>query len=335
MSARKINLKAELQAEIAAQGPMPFLDYMGRCLKHYYSHLQAIGSEGDFVTAPQLGPYFADALAHALAPHLADCPTIVELGAGTGQLAVDLLQQLEQLQVLPKAYIIQETSPSLRAIQADRVQQLPARLAERVQWGLSDQIAGLLIANEVFDALPVERFIQTAAGKKRRGVDYKQDHFVEVTLDEPIDFAVPEVEFAEGYASEFCPGLGAFLDTILPYFQKGMAWIIDYGYERQEYYAPYRPNGTLQAYFQHQLVSPFFKPGAVDLTAHVDFTTLAELFIARGWRIDFLKPQNRFLLEEGVLERYPLTPEHYALKRLLDPRLMGEHFKVMRAEIAF
>ena len=370
MHAQRNALELSLRAEIAARGPIPFVEYMTRCLSEYYSHLSEIGQAGDFVTAPELGPYFADALAHAIAPRLVDYSVIVELGAGTGQLAFDLLKNLAQLNALPEAYFIQETSPSLREVQAQKLRSLPQEISQIVSWQKPDQIKGILIANEVFDALPVERFIQTESGKKRLGIDWQNDQFVEVILDEVLDFnpfgvdtdpmlgqdllpaqtvltalrnsrsanpaqALDQYDFEIGYRSEYCPGLGAFLDTILPVFESGLAFVIDYGYERGDYYAPYRRNGTLQAYFQHREVSPFEKPGDVDLTAHVDFTTLAELMMARGWQIDFLKPQNQFLLEQNLLERFPLTAEHYALKRLLDPRLMGEVFRVMGAHLSF
>ncbi len=310
---------------------MPFVDYMARCLAEYYGNLSAIGQAGDFVTAPELGPYFADALAHAIAPHLAAFPVMVELGAGTGQLAFDLLKKWDAMDCLPETYFIQETSPSLREIQAKKLRSLPEPLRKKVSWQKPDAIQGILLANELFDALPVERFIQTESGKKRLGVAWQKDRFVEVILEESIDFNPPGIVFENVYRSEFCPGLGDFLDQIGSVFKSGKAFVIDYGYERQDYYAAHRSNGTLQAYSEHCEVSPFEKPGCVDLTAHVDFTTLAELMMARGWQIDFLKPQNQFLLEQKLLERYPLTAEHYALKRLLDPRLMGEVFKVMGA----
>ncbi len=331
MSVAKNQLEDHLRAKIAAQGPLPFLEYMALCLDAYYGRLQAIGRAGDFVTAPELGPYFADALAHALAPQLKRYPVLVELGAGTGRLAFDLLTILDRLGVAPEAYFIQEISPALAAVQAQTLDALPAHLRQRIHWQLPDQIEGILLANEVLDALPVERFIQTDQGIKRLGVDWQNGQFVEVILEQLLDFDPPGMVFENGYRAEFCPGLGAFLETILPRFKTGCAFFIDYGYEREDYYAPHRFNGTLQAYSQHQEVSAFLHPGQVDLTAHVDFTSLAELMIAHGWQIDFLKPQNQFMLEQDIMSRYPLTPEHYALKRLLDPRLMGEVFKVMAA----
>ncbi len=333
VSTRKNILEDQLRAAIAERGPLPFVEYMTHCLNAYYGGLRQIGQAGDFVTAPELGPYFADALAHALLPYLATHPVMVEWGAGTGQLAFDLLRILDQLGTVPEAYVIQEFSPTLRAVQAEKFQTLPAHLQARISWQMPSQVKGILIANEVFDALPVERFIQTASGKKRLGVDWQNDQFVEVELPEAVDFNPPGLEFAQGYRSEFCPGLDAFLEKALAPFQQAVAFVIDYGYEREDYYAPQRCNGTLQAYSQHREVSPFAQPGEVDLTAHVDFTTLAERLMARGWQIDFLKPQNQFMLEQNILTRYPLTAEHYALKRLLDPRLMGEVFKVMRARM--
>ncbi len=331
MFAAKNSLACSLKQDIISHGPLPFVDYMRRCLTAYYGHLETIGAAGDFVTAPELGPYFAVGLSHAIVPHLQQHPVIIEWGAGTGQLAFDLLLALDRAGVVPQAYVIQEWSPSLRAVQIQRLQALPAQLYQRVSWECPDAVDGILLANEVFDALPVERFVQMNHVKKRLGVGWQENQFTEVVLDQEVNFCPPGIDFASGYRSEFCPDLDLLLDQMLRPFKRGIALIIDYGYEREDYYAPYRSNGTLQAYFQHQEISPFLKPGEVDLTAHVDFTALAEAMMARGWQIDFLKPQNRFLLEHHMMSHYSLTPEHYALNRLLDPRLMGEVFKVMGA----
>ena len=121
-----------------------------------------------------------------------------------------------------------------------------------------------------------------------------------------------------------------FLNPILQAFKQGRALIIDYGYERERYYEAGRRDGTLLAYHRHQLISPFEAPGECDITAHVDFTAVAEMFLAQNWQIEGLIPQGQFLIEEGVLDRYPLD-QHHPLRRLIDPRLMGEIFQVLIA----
>lgn len=332
--------------------PIPFSEYMQHCLFHpetgYYTQLQAIGRQGDFVTAPECGPYFADALAEYCAGQLSICknPIIMELGAGTGRLAYDLLLGLEKRGRVPERYLICEKSESLKTVQREILAALPDALFARVEWWVAPppqpsstreegrSLEGVLIANEVFDALPLERFVKTTEGLERLYVAWTPNP-IEISLHEPFPWQdqVPWQTLPEGYRSEFCPGYGPFLASILPVFKKGIALIIDYGYTREDYYHPSRREGTLQAYQNHQVVSVFHEPGHCDITAHVDFTHLAECFIAQGWQIDFLQPQAQFLLAQNILERYPLSVEHYGLKRLLDPRLMGEIFKVMQCTL--
>ena len=299
-------LAQKLKTQIVASGPISFSEYMAACLFDpewgYYTNLKAIGREGDFVTAPECGPYLAQAIAHCVKDKLQQLnnPVILELGGGTGQLAFDLLSALD-MQV---RYLILDKSPSLKALQQEKLKGFQVEWCERIE---VQDLEGLILANEFFDALPVERFVESEAGAVLTHVDYQNAEFVET---------------AKGERFEKCLILKEVLQPILAAFKHGIALVIDYGAERVT-------RSTLTAYHQHQIVSVFDRPGECDITAHVDFTDLAEAFLLKDWQVEFLKPQNQFLLEQGALPAAGIDPEHYALKRLLDPRLMGELFKVL------
>ena len=209
---------------------------------------------------------------------------------------------------MPLRYLILEKSPSLRMIQQKKLQAF-----QNIEWHEEITMAGLegvILANEFFDALPVERFVRHDTGNVQTDVDYQNETFVET---------------GEGERCEKCLLYPEVLSPILKAFVKGGALIIDYGAEQLDH-------STLTAYQNHEIVSVFKDPGLCDLTAHVHFTDLAQVFIDCGWQIDFLKTQAHFLLEQGILPETGLNAENYGLKRLLDPRLMGERFKVMKAE---
>lgn len=326
-------LKRKLEERIKKEGSLTFSEYMALCLFDpeygYYTKLKAIGRSGDFVTSPELGPYFAQAIANYLASELKQFQNavIVELGGGTGQLAYDLLNALKEKACLLSRYLIIEKSPSLKALQQEKLK----AFGDLIEWQeefVESNVEGVLLANEFFDALPVERFVKTEKGLKQLGVTFDQNQFVEIELESylhmPNDLPI-------GYRSERCCSLQPVVHSLVKAFKKGLALIVDYGDVQERYYHFARNNGTITAYQDHQIVSVFDDPGAADLTAHVDFTYLAECFVAEGWEIEFLKPQNRFLLEQGILPAHGIDAEHYALKRLLDPRLMGELFKVLVA----
>ncbi len=299
-------LARKIKDRIASQGPIPFSEYMDLCLfdpEHgYYTNLKEMGRRGDFVTAPECGPYFAKALAHFLEPKVQvfKNPVIFELGGGSGQLAFDLLSFL----AIPVRYIILEKSPSLKAIQQQKLAGLSVEWVDDV---LEQGLEGVILANEFFDALPVERY--TEAGQSY--VDYQEGQFFET---------------GEGQRFEKCLLFKEILSPILGAFKQGLALVIDYGDEVIDH-------STLTAYKNHQIVSVFDSPGDCDITAHVNFTDLAEIFIQNAWEIDAFKTQAEFSLEQGILPERGLDTENYAIKRLIDPRLMGRLFKVMSAQL--
>jgi SAM-dependent MidA family methyltransferase len=340
-----MQLSRRLQAHLS-KGPLPFSSYMEFCLfdpeEGYYSRLTAMGAHGDFITAPECGPYLAHRIAHYFATQhgSGEAPVILELGAGTGRLAFDLLLKLEALDAVPEQYLILEKSTTLAALQKERLSALPSPLFAKVAWCQTlapNSLNGMVLANEVLDALAVERFCIQASEVKRLGVALEGGRLTEVPLEESL-LLPPALmhlvqDLGEGYRSEFCQGLPGFLHPILNAFKTGTALIIDYGYERERYYSRARTDGTLLAYSKHQLISPFAAPGQCDITAHVDFTFVAETCLAQGWTIESLKPQGQFLLEASdLLAHYPLSIDNYALRRLIDPRLMGEVFQVLEVQ---
>ncbi len=298
-------LAQKIKALITEKGPIPFSAYMELCLFDseygYYTKLTDIGKRGDFITAPECGPYFAKAIAGFLENKLAQLenPVILELGGGTGQFAQDLLSFLQT----KVQYFILEKSPSLRKIQKDKLTGHDVTWLEEVNFA---NVEGVVLANEFFDALPVERFTEEG---QQCFVTFQDNQLVET---------------GTGQYFEKCLLFKEVLRPILQAFKRGFALVVDYGDERIE-------RSTLTAYQQHQIVSVFDSPGECDITAHVDFTDLAEAFLACGWNIDFLKAQGQFLLEQDILPESGLSAENYAIKRLIDPRLMGQLFKVMGA----
>lgn len=320
---------------------IPFSEYMERCLfdpeEGYYTRLNTIGRAGDFITAPEISAHFAKAIASFLLTHWASFthPVLVELGGGTGQFAFDLLQALQQAGVLPCRYLIIEKSRSLRAKQEAVLQGLDPVIRACIEWHgeLSEQgLNGMIIANEFFDALPVERFKKTSTGLQRVGVIWNGRCFEEALMEEEIQAThLDHLKILPGYCSEVCPMLASHLTPLLHRFNKGLIVVIDYGEVREKYYHPLRFTGSLRAYAKHQIASVWDSPGQNDITADVDFTYLAELLVSAGWTIGFLKPQVHFLLEQGILPDTGIAVDQYSLKYLLDPRLMGTRFKVLTA----
>ena len=322
-------------------------------LGYYSAGSTKFGAAGDFVTAPETGTLFAHALARQLAPLLLAqaSPVILEPGAGSGALAAELLTALAQIGALPARYLILEPSAQLQARQREHLKsRLPSRLLRRVKWldGLPTPLpAGVLLANEVLDALPVQRFSVTAGGVVPLGVG--------VTAHDELCWAQapPDPAFAalvrarlgalvddlpQGYESEFCAMLPAWLTSLLECFEGGAALLIDYGLPRREIYLPERSGGTLRCHFRHRAHDdPLILPGLQDITAWVDFTTVAETAATCGWHLAGYATQAHFLLDGGIdiaaVAAQSLSPASLTraneLKTLLMPGEMGERFRVM------
>lgn len=352
---------AKLQARIttrirAAGGAIDFSEYMRAALYEpglgYYSAGSAkLGPAGDFITAPELSPLFGACIADQLAPLLRVWPDaqVLELGPGSGALAIAVLRRLAVLEALPARYLLLETSADLRARQQQALAATLPELGERVHWLEApprEHWRGVVLGNEVLDAQPVSRFIVTEAGWQALGTGLTSDGFVDRLMPLTPALAADLIRLAAalpaplpvGYHSELDPALGALLRTLATPLTAGWLIFIDYGHPRAAYYHPSRHRGTLMCHYRHRAhEDPYLWPGLQDITAWVDFTALAEAGHAEGLELLGYATQANFLLAAGL---EALTAEGaddaaagylqaQQIKRLLLPSEMGERFKVM------
>ncbi len=342
---------AHLQSLIQhAGGWISFAQFMEAALYapglgYYAAGAMKFGAAGDFVTAPELTPLFGRTLAHAIAPVLVETGgEILELGAGSGRLALDVLGELAQLDALPARYCILEVSADLRARQQERIAREQPDLVDRVQWldALPAQFSGVMLGNEVFDALPVELVHWTDAGPQVRGVVQAGEGFAwqDRSIDDPILRARADaLNLAPGYLSEISLAADALIASLAHSLERGLILLIDYGFGASEYYHPQRHMGTLRAHYRHHaLDDPFYLPGLCDLTAHVDFSAVAQAGMDAGLELAGYTSQASFLLHSGLTELLMQTPvadaaaylpQANAVQRLVSPAEMGELFKVM------
>jgi SAM-dependent MidA family methyltransferase len=337
-----------------AGGWLPFSRYMELALYapglgYYAAGAHKLGAGGDFVTAPELSPVFGRCLASQAGEVLAALGggDVIEIGAGSGALAMEMLGELERQGRLPRRYLILETSPDLQQRQREALARLPRGLAARVGWleGIPPEpLRGVLVANEVLDALPVERFRVGAAGVEALGVGLAAGRFALVArpADSALAAAVAAlgIALAEGYESELCAVLAPWLASVTAPLEAGVALFLDYGYPRAEYYHPSRAGGTFACFHrQRRHDDPFVNVGLQDLTAWVDYTRLAEAALEAGLEVAGFTTQAHFLLANGFerhlealratlpADREPLAAR--AALRLVLPTEMGERFKCM------
>ncbi|HEY9272998.1 class I SAM-dependent methyltransferase [Achromobacter sp.] len=299
---------------------------------------------GDFVTAPQLTPLFARTLARQAAQVLRQTQTdaVLEFGAGTGALAEGVLRELDAMGLEQTRYLILEVSADLRARQAERL----AAFGDRVQWldALPQAFAGCVLANEVLDAMPVSIFRWSEAGEVlERGVavDASQGFVWE---DRPAPPALAAAVAARmpalpGYVSEINLQGEAWIAAMGSWLERGAALLVDYGFPRSEYYHPQRAGGTLMCHLRHHAHGdPFTAPGLQDITAHVDFTAMADAALEAGLQILGYTSQARFLMNAGLMDLLaqldPSDAQQYAqavapVQKLLSESEMGELFKVL------
>jgi SAM-dependent MidA family methyltransferase len=358
-SDRLLQLLREL---IVSHGPLPFSQYMERCLYapglgYYSAGRTKFGVAGDFVTAPELGNLFAGCVIQALKPTLlmlGDEADFLELGGGSGAFAEAALNAMAAGDVLPRRYLILEPSADLRERQQQRLQaKLPPAVAARVEWldrPPEQDWRGVLFANEVIDALPATRFT-LRDGEVFEEYVALDGHGALMRTDRPADSlvagAVRHVErdlgrdFADGYRSEILPQLPYWIQAVAGSLVAGVMLFVDYGYVRREFYLPERDDGTLMAHFRHHAHNePLYLPGLNDLTASVDFTALAEAGNTAGFVVAGYLPQAQFLIAAGLQEVFQQEYETLAddnarhvlaqqVKRLMLPDQMGERFQAM------
>lgn len=344
-------LAAAIRAEIeAAGGWVSFARYMELALYapglgYYSAGAHKFGAGGDFVTAPELTPLFGRALARQAAQVLqATGGDILELGPGSGRLALDLLTALAGLDCLPEHYLMLEVSADLRARQVALFQQQAPQLLPRLAWldTLPEGHTGLVLGNEVLDALPVHRIHWTADGPVEQGValdDARGFVWRDRSLAPgPLLDAARSIEAPEDYVSEIGLAAAGLVASLAERLTRGVLLFLDYGFPRHEFYHPQRAGGTLMCHRGHRVHDdPFDAPGLTDLTAHVDFTAVAEASHAAGLRLLGYTDQARFLVNCGLLDLLaalePGKADYYraaaAVHKLLQPSEMGELFKVI------
>lgn len=355
-SAHGARVAQALAARIRAEGPLRFDAFMDFALYapglgYYSAGATKIGPAGDFTTAPELGTVFARCLAEAIAPALdGDGCELVELGAGTGALAVGLLPALAALGRLPARYRIVEVGADLRERQRAAIGALDAALASRVEWldaPPDSPWRGALVANEVVDALPCRLFEQRGDRLVELGVGLGADGcFQWRDLEPDPAFAADVAEvLADGrdrpdrYRSEIRPQVPAWLAAVLGRLETGLAVFVDYGFPQSEYYLPARSMGTLRCHYRHRAHDdPLVLVGLQDLTASVDFSQLAGAGRTLGFEVACYATQAAFLFacglprilaESATAEPLVLARLGAEVRRLTLPGEMGERFKVL------
>jgi SAM-dependent MidA family methyltransferase len=304
---------------------------------------------GDFVTAPQISPLFARTLAKQAAQVLSETKgdglvsNILELGAGTGKLAADLLLELQFLQQLPQHYYILEVSDYLRQIQLETIRKLPSELCARVVWldSLPNDFVGFIFGNEVLDAISVHLVGTTQQGLIERGVTFNEGF---VWQDKPLAAGKLQDEVSThslpiDYLTESCPAAIALIKSLASSLKQGVILMIDYGFGAAEYYHPQRNTGTLMCHYQHYAHSnPLIYVGLQDITAHVNFTAITAAGVSLDLSLAGYCNQASFLMSCGLLEILSETspnniavyaPLAAAAHKLLSPAEMGELFKVI------
>jgi len=340
-----------IQQDISLQGGwIPFSRFMELALYapglgYYSAGASKFGAAGDFITAPEISPLFGRTLARQVADIMQlSTPQILELGAGSGKLALDILTELERLGQLPDSYSILEVSADLRERQQTLLQKHVPQLVGRVHWldTLPAQISGAVIANEVLDALPVHLVRWSDARVFERGVVNQGNNFnwKERLPETPALLELAQqISVPDGYLSEISLTARGLVSTLCERLSCGALLCIDYGFGSREYYHPQRSSGTLMCHYRHHAHdNPFFLVGLQDITAHVDFTAVAESAIDQGANLLGYTSQAHFLMNGGITdfisqvspdnlrEYLPLSAQ---IQKLTSPAEMGELFKVI------
>ena len=332
-----------------AGGAIPFARYMELALYapglgYYSAGCRKLGAEGDFVTAPEIAPLFSRTLARAILPLLEALPGagLLEAGAGSGRMAADLLAELAQQGMRP-GYAILERSAELR----QRQQAALAVFAERVSWldDLPGAFTGIVLANELLDAMPVHRLIRENGEWREAWVAWADGRFVwrrgpltdprlaeRMAAVQPVGGGWPEP-----YHTEVNLAAEDWIATLGERLERGAVLLVDYGHPRRAFYHPQRAMGTLGCHYRHRHHDdPFRFPGLQDITAHVDFTAIADAALAAGLKVAGFTTQAHFLLGSGLpeLAGYSDDPRQQLetanqIRRLTLPQEMGETFKVM------
>ncbi|SEQ26223.1 class I SAM-dependent methyltransferase [Nitrosomonas ureae] len=344
---------------LASDGWIPFEQFMNLALYapgmgYYSSGATKLGSAGDFVTAPEISSLFGRTLALQLS-QIFQClkhPYILEFGAGSGRLALDILIELEKAAELPEKYFIMEVSAELRQRQQTLLASKAPHLIHRVEWleRLPDQFNGIILANEVLDAMPVHLVAWHDNAIFERGVIWQNNqlawqdrplqnidlHLITGQITSQINL---DNDSRFGYVSEFNLAAIGFMRSLAKLLHQGVILLIDYGFGRDEYYHPQRNQGTLMCHYRHYAHdNPFYLPGLQDITSHVDFSALTHAAIDSNLTLLGYTTQAFFLINSGItkiLAQIPVEdnmrylPQSNQLQKLINPAEMGELFKAI------
>ena len=344
----------------AAGGSISFARFMSLALYapglgYYVAGSRKFGAEGDFVTAPELSPLFSRCLARQIEQVLADLGggDVLEAGGGSGAMARDILLALEAQDSLPGSYFILELSPELRQRQRETIEQGAPHLLPRVVWLDSlprHGFRGVLVGNEVLDAMPVNIVQMSEQGWRERYVGWDDaSGFVwqEGELSSPelgqhlkrLEQELGSEPFIPGYITEVNLAGDAWVRSVAEFMAAGVVLLVDYGFPQHEFYHPERASGTLMCHYRHRAhADPLILVGLQDITAHVDFTAIAHAAVGAGLDVAGYTAQAHFLLGCGLAELAELEPEGEVrrhldttqqIKKLTQPNEMGELFKVI------
>lgn len=346
-------IKTEIEKN---NGAISFQKYMELALYapglgYYAAGSAKLGEEGDFITAPEISPLFSQSLANAIFPALNEEKIILEVGAGRGRMAADILVYLQQKNKLPKEYWILELSADLRERQKQTITDTIPELLERVKWldQLPEKFSGVVLANELLDAMPVQLFQKNNNDINEINVVWSDNKFsfqFKSSFDERLVHRVKNIEseigaeFISDYISEINFASEDWIKSIAESLQQGTIILIDYGFPRHEYYHAQRSQGTLMCHYRHRThPDAFVYPGLQDITAHVDFTAMADAALEADLSVIGYTNQVSFLMGAGLLELAAFDEEKNTveeqieiasqIKKLTLPHEMGELFKVI------
>ena len=348
-------LCAQIAREVRALGGfMPFERFMEMALfeppyGYYVGGAHKFGAAGDFLTAPEISPLFGRAVAAQCVAAQVYGRTIVEFGGGSGRLAASVLEELAHRGALPARYLIVELSPAVRARQQALLAQLPCANAVQIDWlsgPPAEPVDGIVLANEILDALPTTVFRASDHGYLERGIGLSeagqlvwQERPAPAPLAAQLAITLAEQALPAGHCGEINLRQPLWIADLARFLRRGVALLFDYGGPRAEIYHPVREVGTLRCYWRHRLHDdPLWLPGLQDLTASVDFTAAAEAALEAGFHLAGYATQASFLLANGIerllaeaMARDPTAAVKLAAqaKQLLLPTEMGTTCKVL------
>jgi SAM-dependent MidA family methyltransferase len=351
--ASSAELQKHIRSSIAASGGwISFARFMELALYapglgYYSAGSTKLGAGGDFVTAPELSALFARSLAPQVAQLIeSGIPDAIEVGAGSGALAGDLLQTLAVLKRLPERYLILEVSADLRERQRHRIAEAVPELIERVSWldTLPEKMNAIVIGNEVLDAIPTHivrargNGLVDEAGVRMQAQTQTFERIYRPAR-EPLLAAAQALDLPADYETEINLAARAFVKSLAERIERGALLFFDYGFPAAEYYHPQRSRGTLMCHYRHHAHDdPLVLAGLQDITAHVDFTAIADAAVEAGHSVLGYTTQAQFLIncgitdilaETSVVDTRAWAPLAAAAQKLLSPAEMGELFKVI------